>query len=82
MTAGAWGNRTSPSDSPSNECSIAPVSPELGLKLAGRGLSAAVWTTMSSENSVILVVEDEVLVRMMALAIAEDMQQRKDFRLS
>jgi CheY-like chemotaxis protein len=41
-------------------------------KLAVRGLSAAVWTTMSSGKPVILVIEDEVLGRMMAVAIAED----------
>ena len=36
-----------------------------------RGLRAAVWTTMNSRKPVILVVEDEVLIRMMAVTVAE-----------
>jgi CheY-like chemotaxis protein len=55
---------------PGNVCSVAAV--RSGVALAVRGLRAAVWTTMNSGKPVILVVEDEVLVRMMAVAIAED----------
>jgi CheY-like chemotaxis protein len=43
-----------------------------GLALTVRGLRAAVWTTMNSGKPVILVVEDEVLIRMMAVRVAED----------
>jgi hypothetical protein len=49
---------------------VAAVRP--GVALAVRGLRAAVWTTTNSGKPVILVVEDEVFVRMMAVAIAED----------
>jgi hypothetical protein len=55
---------------PGNVCSVAAV--RSGVALAVRGLRAAVWTTMNSGKPVILVVEDEVLVRMMAVAIAEN----------
>jgi two-component system, response regulator PdtaR len=72
MTDGAWEHRASSRNNSSNECSIAPVGPGLGLKPAVRGLRAAVWTTMSSEKPVILVVEDEALVRMLAVSVAED----------
>jgi CheY-like chemotaxis protein len=37
-----------------------------------RGLRAAGWTRMTSGKPVILVVEDEVLVRMMAVSVAEN----------
>jgi hypothetical protein len=44
----------------------------LTLKLVICGLRAAVWTTRNSRKPVILVVEDEVLIRMMAVRVAED----------
>src|ERR1700738_4771003 len=55
---------------PGNVCSAAAV--RSGVALAVRGLRAAVWTTMNSGKPVILVVEDEVLIRMMAVRVAED----------
>jgi hypothetical protein len=53
-------------------CGSASIPSGLTLKVAVRDLRAPVWTTMNSRKPVILVVEDEVLIRLMAVKVAED----------
>src|ERR1700704_3222983 len=67
----AYGSRgpEDPRNNPSYKCSVAAL---VWPYLAARGLRAAVWTTMTSGKPVILVVEDEALVRMLAVSVAED----------